>query len=206
MDAPNEGQHSTNRQSSPDFRRPDGVIELRVARLPGDRLLRYVLLLLPLYAVWIAFFGDRPRNRVVIILCVFAFSAGSLLLIRSANHRAVLIDGTRVGWVHGLTSRAKHWADLDDLVSVSTIVGKRDVQWRLGNLAAPKKTVILWTNAGGMPARRVANLYRHNNRDLHNEMRAKLAEGLHPFYVDMFDLGSDRAAVFETILDRYRPN
>jgi hypothetical protein len=200
-----DGQRLSHR-SLPDFRRPDGTIVLHMARLRTKRFLMYIVLVVPAYALWVAFFGDRPKNRVTIVAVAFAFSTFWLLLTRALNRRAVLIDGARVGWVNGWSPKLTYWADLNDLDSISTIVGPRDVKWWPGDLVAPRKTVIVWSKTGGMPARWVSKRFRHSNRDLHNEMRAKLAGGLHPFYVDLFDLGSERAAVFESVLDRYRSN
>jgi hypothetical protein len=138
-------------------------------------------------------------TRVFGIVAAVVVVAGAVYLIRSMHRQAIVIEGDRLGWRRGLTSKIVGWTDLADVegatrARVSTTVTKDR-----------KVDTILWTRRGGLQGFNAVLLRRQLPADLRRQLDAAAGstEPLHPFIVPFSALSDDgRVAIGDLLATR----
>ena len=134
--------------------------------------------------------------KVAGIVTAVLILAGAAYLIRSMHRQAIVVDGNRLGWRRGLTSKIVGWTDLADVegatkAKVSTTVTKDR-----------KVDTILWTRRGGLQGFNAVLLRRQLPADLRRQLdtSAGSTEPLHPFIVPFSALSDEGRTVIGDLL------
>jgi hypothetical protein len=134
--------------------------------------------------------------KVAGIVTAVLILAGAAYLIRSMHRQAIVVDGNRLGWRRGLTSKIVGWTDLADVegatkAKVSTTVTKDR-----------KVDTILWTRRGGLQGFNAVLLRRQLPADLRRQLddAAGSTEPLHPFIVPFSALSDEGRTVIGDLL------
>ncbi len=169
------------------------VLPLRAAT--WNRAGHTAIVFIDLFAVGLAFVAEGP-GRWVMITIASAMVLGTIGLFWALRRRAVVLDGTRIGWRNGIVG-TRSWTEVDDVVLVTrTTVGPR---------RRPVHNLVLWTRAGGMgPVNAMLAQVGTGPEDV-DRLRAAKADSdvrLRPFVVPWTDLGPEGAAEVEAWLGR----
>lgn len=132
--------------------------------------------------------------RLGMIALAATMVAASVWVIVALPRRAVVLDGSRIGWRNGFTGVGS-WTERDDIVyTTRNIIGPRH---------KPVTNLVLWTRAGGMHG--INTLVARLGMMPADRTRLKSltrSVKLRPFVVPLTDLGGQRAAEVEDWLAR----
>ena len=137
--------------------------------------------------------------RLAGILAALLVVAAAAYLIRSMHRQAIIVDGDRLGWRRGLTSKIVGWTDLADVegatrAKLSTTITKDR-----------KVDTILWTRRGGLQGFNAVLLRRQLPEDVRRQLDAAAGstEPLNPFIVPFSALSDDgRTVIGDLLTDR----
>ena len=103
---------------------------------------------------------------------------GGGYLIRSMRRQAIIVDGERLGWRRGLSSKISGWTDLAAVEAAT--VAKLST-----SITRKRPDVILWTRTGGLQGANAVLLRPQLPADLRRQLDARAAssEPLNPFIV-----------------------
>lgn len=134
--------------------------------------------------------------RVFGIVAAVVVVAGAAYLIRSMHRQAIMVDGDRLGWRRGLTSKIVGWTDLADVEGATRA--------RLSTTVTKDRKVdtILWTRRGGLQGFNAILLRRQLPADLRRQLddAAGSSEPLHPFIVPFSALSDEGRTVIGDLL------
>jgi hypothetical protein len=103
---------------------------------------------------------------------------GGGYLIRAMRRQAIIVDGERLGWRRGLSSKISGWTDLAAVEAAT--VAKLST-----SITRKRPDVILWTRTGGLQGANAVLLRPQLPADLRRQLDARAAssEPLNPFIV-----------------------
>ena len=166
------------------------VLPLRAATYHRAGLAAIVFI--DLVAVGLAFVADGVGQWVMTAIAA-VMVLGTVPLVRALGRRAIILDGTRIGWRNGIVGPGS-WTEVEDVVLVS--------RNRIGTRRRPVFNLVLWARAGGMgPVTGLLARVGLTPAD-RDRLRSASEARLRPFVVPLTDLGPEGAAEVEAWLGR----
>jgi hypothetical protein len=137
--------------------------------------------------------GSARALGVIGALAVVVLAA---FLIRSLRRQAILLDGDRLGWRRGLTSKVTGWTDLDDVEAATVAKVSTSIKRK-------RPDVILWTRVGGLRGVNAILLRPQLTNDVRRSLdqRAGSTDPLHPFIVPLSAVRPDDRTALLALLD-----
>ena len=166
------------------------VLPLRAATFHRAGLAAIVFI--DLVAVGLAFVADGVGQWVMAAIAA-VMVLGTVPLIRALGRRAIVLDGTRIGWCNGIVATGS-WTEVGDVVLVS--------RNQIGTRRRPVRNLVLWARSGGMGP--VTGMLARLGLTPTDRERVRSADEarLRPFVVPLTDLGDEGAAEVEAWLGR----